>query len=151
MYSRITLEKAREVHRSLKLAAGMFMYVKEHLLPKVSASPEEGVDTDTRVVEAYAQMSQAEAQEVTLAWALELGHKPDVVTSLAQDTSSLFTMAGELIDLTTCYTKNESPVEEYTYCRYICTVVQRVVCLFLFCFFHCSIELQFFRRVRLYT
>ena len=103
MYSRITIEEAKEVHRSLKLAAGMFLSVKDHILPKLPASPEKGVDTDTRVVEAYAQMSQAEAQEVTLARALELGHKPAVVTSLALETSTLFVLACELIDLTAFY------------------------------------------------
>lgn len=91
----ITLDEAKEVHRSLKLAAGMFLNVKDHILPKLPASPEKGVDTDPRVVEAYAQMSQAEAQEVTMARALELGHKPAVVTSLAVETSSIFTQASE--------------------------------------------------------
>lgn len=89
----ITLEEAKEVHRSLKLAAGMFLNIKDHILPKLPASTEKGVDTDSRVVEAYAQMSQGEAQEVTLARALELGHKPAVVTSLALETSAIFTQA----------------------------------------------------------
>ena len=119
MYSRITAEKALEVRRSLKLAAGMFLSVKDHLLPKLPASPEKGVDTDTCVVEAYAQMSLAEAHEVTLLakaldwaldWALKLkldrtlkpNIKPDVVNHhLALETSSLFTMAGKLIGYTT--------------------------------------------------
>ena len=60
---------------------------------KLPASPEKGVDTDPRVVEASAQMSQAEAQEVTLAHPLELGHKPAVVTSLAIETSAIFTQS----------------------------------------------------------
>ena len=51
------------MHRSLKLAAGMFLHVKDHLLPKLPASPEKGTDFDSRVVEAYANQSQAEAQE----------------------------------------------------------------------------------------
>ena len=89
----ITLDEAKEVHRSLKLAAGMFLHIKDNLLPKLPASPEKGVDTDPRVVEAYAHMSQGEAQEVTLARALELGHKPAVVTSLAIETSVIFTLA----------------------------------------------------------
>ena len=59
----ITMEEAKEVHRSLKIAAGMFLHVKEVLLSRLPASPEKGVDTDSRVVEAYAQQSQAEAQE----------------------------------------------------------------------------------------
>lgn len=61
----ITLEEAKEVHRSLKLAAGMFLHLKDNLLPKLPASAEKGVDTDSRVVEAYAHQSQAEAQEGT--------------------------------------------------------------------------------------
>ena len=60
---RIDLEQAKEVHRSLKMAAGMFLHVKEVLLPKLPPSPEKGNDTDTRVVEAYVLQSQAEAQE----------------------------------------------------------------------------------------
>ena len=59
----ITVEEAKEVHRSLKLAAGMFLRIKEQLLPKLPATPEKGTDFDVRVVEAYAAQSQAEAQE----------------------------------------------------------------------------------------
>ena len=59
----ISMEEAKEVHRSLKMAAGMFLNMKESLVPRIPASPEKGMDTDIRVVEAYAQQSQAEAQE----------------------------------------------------------------------------------------
>lgn len=59
----ISMDIAKEVHRSLKIAAGMFLHIKENLLTKLPASPEKGVDTDSRVIEAYAQQSQAEAQE----------------------------------------------------------------------------------------
>ena len=59
----ITMEEAKEVHRSLKLAAGMFLHIKESLLTRLPASIEKGVDFDPRVVEAYAQQAQAEAQE----------------------------------------------------------------------------------------
>ena len=59
----ISMEEAKEVHRSLKMAAGMFLNVKESLVPRLPASSEKGTDTDVRVVEAYAQQSQAEAQE----------------------------------------------------------------------------------------
>ena len=59
----ITMEQAKEVHRSLKVAAGMFLHIKENLITRLPASPEKGVDSDSRVVEAYAQQSQAEAQE----------------------------------------------------------------------------------------
>ena len=59
----ITMEEAKEVHRSLKISAGMFLNIKEVLLTRLPVSPEKGVDTDPRVIEAYAQQSQAEAQE----------------------------------------------------------------------------------------
>lgn len=41
----------------------MFLHVKDSLLPKLPASTEKGTDFDPRVVEAYANQSQAEAQE----------------------------------------------------------------------------------------
>lgn len=91
----ITIEEAKEVHRSLKLAAGMFLNVKDNLLPKLQATAEKGVDTDPRVVEAYAQQAQGEAQEVTIGRALEMGHKPSVVFSLAMETSAIFKQASE--------------------------------------------------------
>jgi hypothetical protein len=93
----ITVEEAKEVHRSLKLAAGMFLHIKEQLLPKLPATPEKGTDFDVRVVDAYAGQSQAEAQEVTLGRALELGHKPTVVSALAAETGQQFTVAGEAL------------------------------------------------------
>lgn len=62
----ITMEEAKEVHRSLKLSAGMFLHVKESLVTRLPASTEKGVDCDARVIEAYAQQAQAEAQEGTI-------------------------------------------------------------------------------------
>ncbi len=59
----ITMEEAKEVHRSLKLSAGIFLHAKESLASRLPASTEKGVDTDSRVIEAYAQQAQAEAQE----------------------------------------------------------------------------------------
>lgn len=62
----ITMEEAKEVHRSLKLSAGIFLHIKESLVTRLPASTEKGVDTDSRVIEAYAQQAQAEAQEGTI-------------------------------------------------------------------------------------
>ena len=75
----------------------MFLNIRDNLLPKLPASTEKGTDFDSRVVEAYAQQSQAEAQEITLARALELGHKPTVVSSLAAETATIFTQASESV------------------------------------------------------
>lgn len=109
------MEEAKEIHRSLKLAAGMFLNVKDNLLPKLPASTEKGVDFDSRVVEAYAQQSQAEAQEITLGRALELGHKPSIVSSLAIETASIFTQACKLKDVFVCFVYDLEFVFEY--CR----------------------------------
>lgn len=76
----------------------MFLNIRDNLLPKLPASTEKGTDFDSRVVEAYAQQSQAEAQEITLARALELGHKPTVVSSLAAETANIFTQASKSDD-----------------------------------------------------
>lgn len=73
----------------------MFLNVKESLLPKLQATPDKGVDTDQRVVEAYAQQAQGEAQEVTIGRALEMGHKASVIFSLAMETSVIFKQACE--------------------------------------------------------
>jgi len=73
----------------------MFLNVKESLLPKLQASAEKGVDTDPRVVEAYAQQAQGEAQEVTIGRALEMGHKASVIFSLAMETATIFQQASQ--------------------------------------------------------
>lgn len=77
----------------------MFLNVKDNLLPKLQATAEKGVDTDPRVVEAYAQQAQGEAQEVTIGRALEMGHKPAVIFSLAMETSAIFKQASEWVGL----------------------------------------------------
>lgn len=89
----VNIEDAKVIHKCLKQAAGLFLYLKDNVLPKLPAKDEKGVDTDLRVVEAYSQQCQAEAQEVTLARALELKHKPGVVYALATETSKLFAQA----------------------------------------------------------
>ncbi len=82
----------------------MFLNVKETLLPKLQATPDKGVDTDQRVVEAYAQQAQGEAQEVTIGRALEMGHKASVIFSLAMETAAIFKQAGIIIVCVYTYT-----------------------------------------------
>jgi hypothetical protein len=52
-----------------------------------------GSDLDPRVISAYIQQCQAEAQEVTIARAIELKHNPTLVSALANETSKLFLAA----------------------------------------------------------
>ncbi|KXJ17469.1 BRO1 domain-containing protein BROX [Exaiptasia diaphana] len=94
----ITMEEAKEVHTCLRTAGGMFQYVKDGLLSQLGdISAEKGADTDGRVLEAYKMQCVAEAQEVTVARAVELKHKASLVASLANETSGLFTSAGDAL------------------------------------------------------
>jgi len=55
--------------------------------------PEPGSDLDPRVMSAYVQQCQAEAQEVTIARAIELKHSSTLISALANETSKLFLSA----------------------------------------------------------
>ena len=56
-----------------------------------------GSDLDPRVLSAYIQQCKAEAQEVTIARAIELKHSPTLVSALANETSKLFLSAASAI------------------------------------------------------
>jgi hypothetical protein len=123
----ITMDEAKEVHRCLKLSAGMFLHVKEHLITRLPASPDKGIDTDARVVEAYAQQSQAEAQEVTIGRALEMNHKAAIIYSLAVETSGIYNKAADSLKTldpaqfgkwTTYLQLKGAFYESYAYCFY---------------------------------
>lgn len=65
------------------------------LIDKVSgASSVSGSDFDPAVLRAYIQQCTAEAQEVTVARAIELKHSPGLISALAHETSQLFAKAG---------------------------------------------------------
>ncbi|KAG3258042.1 BRO1 domain-containing protein BROX isoform X2 [Ictidomys tridecemlineatus] len=59
----ITEDEAKEVHRSLKIAAGIFKHLKESHIPKLITPAEKGRDLEARLIEAYIIQCQAEAQE----------------------------------------------------------------------------------------
>ncbi|XP_055437928.1 BRO1 domain-containing protein BROX isoform X2 [Bubalus kerabau] len=59
----ITEDEAKEVHRSLKIAAGIFKHLKESQIPKLITPAEKGRDLEARLIEAYIIQCQAEAQE----------------------------------------------------------------------------------------
>uniref|UniRef100_A0A6I8S8Y3 BRO1 domain-containing protein BROX n=2 Tax=Xenopus tropicalis TaxID=8364 RepID=A0A6I8S8Y3_XENTR len=86
----ITEEEAKEVHRSLKIAAGVFKHLKENHIPKLITPVEKGRDLETRVIDAYTVQCQAEAQEVTIARAIELKHNPGLIAALAYETANYY-------------------------------------------------------------
>lgn len=91
-----TMDEAKEVHRCLKRAAGMFSYVKANTARLIEVS-DKGTDLDSRVLDAYINQSQAEAQEVAIARAIELKHSPTLIAGLAFETSHLFTVADSFL------------------------------------------------------
>jgi len=89
-------EEAKEVHRSLRRGAGLLQEAGQwagHLLQQ----PLKGSDADPRVCAAYVGQATAEAQEVTIARAVEQKHSPALVSALSHETSKLFTTAADSV------------------------------------------------------
>jgi len=86
----VSMDEAKEVHTCLRTAAGIFSYVKENLVGKLLTSPEKGEDLDTRILVAYIEQCTAEAQEVTVARAVEMKHSSSLISALAHETAKIF-------------------------------------------------------------
>lgn len=93
----ISEEDAKEVHRCLRVAAGIFSYIQENLVVRLFEKPEDAIDLDPQVLLAYVLQSTAEAQEVTVARAIELKHKPSLISALAFETYNLFRKASDAL------------------------------------------------------
>uniref|UniRef100_A0A5F5PYF7 BRO1 domain-containing protein BROX n=1 Tax=Equus caballus TaxID=9796 RepID=A0A5F5PYF7_HORSE len=89
----VTEDEAKEVHRSLKIAAGIFKHLKESHIPKLITPAEKGRDLEARLIDAYIIQCQAEAQEVTIARAIELKHAPGLIAALAYETANFYQKA----------------------------------------------------------
>jgi hypothetical protein len=83
------------VHTSLRRAAGLIQFVQDTLLAQLDEKASDGGDLDGRVVTAYLNQCTAEAQEVTIARAIELQHNPKLISTLAVETSRMYTTAFE--------------------------------------------------------
>lgn len=53
-----------------------------------------GNDLEERVIQAYNMQCKAEAQEVTIARAIEMKHSPKLISSLANQTAGIYAMCG---------------------------------------------------------
>lgn len=87
------MEEAKEVHKCLRIAAGIFTLIKNELVAQLIVQPEKGTDLDPRVLDTYIEQCTAEAQEVTIARAIELKHSASLISSLAYETAQLYTTA----------------------------------------------------------
>ncbi|KAJ9588350.1 hypothetical protein L9F63_018276 [Diploptera punctata] len=94
----ITMDEAKDVHTSLRKAAGIFKLVLDEFSPKLTERQKEAGDLDARVTDAYMKQCTAEAQEVTVARAIELNHNPGLISALANETNKLFLDAARVIE-----------------------------------------------------
>lgn len=86
----INMNEAKDVHTMLRRAAGIFTFVQTEFLPQLANPPPLGSDLDPRIINAYVNQCTAEAQEVTVARAIELKHNASLISALANETSKLF-------------------------------------------------------------
>ncbi|TGZ63799.1 hypothetical protein CRM22_006694 [Opisthorchis felineus] len=89
----VSTDEAKEVHTSLRHAAGLIQLIRDKYVSKLNSSPKPGDDLCADVMEAYIHQSVAEAQEVTLARAIELKHDPSLIAGLAKETSNIYQKA----------------------------------------------------------
>merc|ERR1711990_1004497 len=94
----IKMEEAKEVHSSLRKAAGLIKFVQETLVTQLSEKSVDGGDLDGRVCTAYINQCTAEAQEVTIARAIELKHNPGLISALSKETSNMYTTAHDSLE-----------------------------------------------------
>lgn len=93
----LSLEEAKDVHLSLKKAAGIFQHIHTVYLPQLGSAQSEGGDLEPKIVGAYSAQCIAEAQEVTLARAIHLNHNLSLISTLAHETSKLFSQAASYL------------------------------------------------------
>jgi len=85
----ISEDDAKEILKLFKKAAGIFQAIStqaERLLDK----PDPGTDLDHHILDCYMLQSKAEAQEVTIARAVQIKHKSSLIAALANDTKHFF-------------------------------------------------------------
>lgn len=91
----ISMDEAKEVHKCLRKAAGILKAMQDKYCGQLLEKHDQGSDLDSHVITAYIAMSTAEAQEVTVARAIEMKHKPGLISALANETAKIFTNAAE--------------------------------------------------------
>ncbi|KAA0185321.1 hypothetical protein HAZT_HAZT003254 [Hyalella azteca] len=91
----VSSDEAKEVHRSLRRGAGLLQHAQNEWLPHLLQQPLAGSDGDPRVHTAYLNQATAEAQEVTIARAVELKHNAGLISALCHETSKMFTTAAD--------------------------------------------------------
>jgi len=97
--SEISMEDAKLIHTCLRKAAGVFKSIKTNMLSLLTQERPKTSDLDDLVLDAYIFSSQAEAQEVTIARAVEKKHTAKLIAGLANETSKLFQQADDSLKI----------------------------------------------------
>ena len=85
-----SLDDAKAAHTCLRKAAGVFRLIDGEVIHRLLEKPIDGSDMDSRVSSAFVLQCQAEAQEITIARAIELKHSASLISALANETSQTF-------------------------------------------------------------
>lgn len=93
----ISMEDAKTIHTCLRKAAGIFREIKNNQLNLLSQPGAKTSDLDPSILDAYIYSCQAEAQEVTIARAVEKKHTAKLIAGLANETSKLFQQADDVL------------------------------------------------------
>ncbi|GFQ81346.1 BRO1 domain-containing protein BROX [Trichonephila clavata] len=88
----ISMDEAKEVHKCLRKAAGIFSTMQDKYIGNLLQKTEPASDLDSAVINAYISQCTAEAQEVTIARAIELKHAPSLISALANETSRMYSV-----------------------------------------------------------
>ncbi|XP_065185329.1 BRO1 domain-containing protein BROX-like [Sycon ciliatum] len=94
----LKVDEAKEVFGTLRTAAGIFQHIEQNEVHKLAQPAAKTTDFDERLLQAYSMQCLAEAQEVTLARAMELKHKNSLVSSLSAETSKMFIVAADTLN-----------------------------------------------------
>lgn len=94
----INMDEAKEVHKCLRKAAGVFTTMQDKYIGQLFQK-EVGSDLDSQVINAYVNQCTAEAQEVTIARAIELKHAPSLISALANETSRMYSTAAGSVSM----------------------------------------------------
>lgn len=86
----VIMDDAKDIHTALRKAAGIFQMIQKDIVVPLIEHRLLASDLDLKILKAYFTQCTAEAQEVTVARAIELKHNNSLISSLAYETSKLF-------------------------------------------------------------
>ncbi|CAI2722638.1 unnamed protein product [Schistosoma spindalis] len=113
----VSEDEAKDVHLSLKTAAGLFNLLRTKYMHEFTEFVPNS-DMDPNILDAYLNQSLAEAQEITVARAIELKHKPHLIAGLANETAKFYEKCG--LALTQCNPKIVGKWKKYSEFKQFC-------------------------------